>query len=766
MTRLLGRSLLTLIALAFVVIAGGWLWLRSSLPETDGTIVLPGLTAAVTITRDEHGIPTIKAATDSDAALALGFVHAQDRLFQMDLMRRAAAGRLAEWFGPLALNSDKSMRTLGLYRAAQAQYPLLSPELRAVFDAYATGVNAYIATRHGALPPEYEALRIDHVEPWTAIDSLAWGKIMDLQLTGNYRQELLRARLAQRLKPEDLAVLYPAYDPKAPVVLGALTDVLPGLPTPMPASNEWVVDGKHSASGKPLLANDTHLGFSAPDVWYLARIETPQDTLAGVTSPGEPMIVLGHNTHIAWGFTTTGGDVEDVFIEKIDPADPTHYLTPTGSQPFETRTEQILVKGAAPVSLTVRTTRHGPVIAEPGEGEVLALSATWLKGDDRTPQALWDATHAHDWDGFHNAFKNAVAPEQNIAYADIDGHIGFTAPAEIPIRAHGDGTAPVPGWTGEFDWTGTVPFDQLPTAVDPPRGRFIAANNKIVPDNYPYMITHDWELPYRAERIAELLDATPVQTPDTAAAMQADVDSIMARQLLPLMLTATPQSAAGREAMQRLKAWDQRMTRDQVQPLLFIAWLREFNRQILADKLGPIFDNYWALHPDVIKNILTDHRDWCDNRETPEIETCPQQLGAALDRAMGELAKRYGPDMNDWQWGLAHPASFPNAIWSRVPLIARWLALAIPDSGSLDTIDNGTMFVGNDAQPYTAVHGPTLRMIVDLAAPDRARFMITPGESGNILSPHYSDLMASWRDVSYVGFGADQGGGVLTLMPH
>ena len=722
-----------MIAIVLVVVAGGWLWVRSSLPMTDGTLTVAGVSAAVTISRDAHGFPTIKAASDPDAAFGLGFVTAQDRFFQMDLMRHAVAGRLAEWFGPPAFDSDKSMRTLGLYRAAQAQYALLSPELRAVYDAYAAGVNAYLATRRGPLPPEYVLLHLG-AAPWTPVDSLAWGKIMDLQLTANYRQELLRQRLAQRLKPEDLAVLYPGYDAKAPVVLGALNDVLPGLPEPMPASNEWVVDGKHSASGKPLLANDTHLGFSAPGVWYLARIETPQDTIAGVTSPGEPMIVLGHNTHVAWGFTTTGGDVEDVFVEKLDPADPTHYLTPDGSQAFEIRTEQIQVKGEAPVSLTVRSTRHGPVIADPGGGQVLALSATWLQGEDRTPQALWDATHAHDWDDFRNAFKNAVAPEQNIAYADVDGHIGFAAPAVIPIRAHGDGTIPQPGWTGEYDWTGTVPFDQLPSAADPPSGRFVSANNKIVPDTYPFMITHDWELPYRAERITELLDATPIQTPDTSAAMQADVDLIMARRLLPLMIAGTPRSAAGQEAMRRLKAWDQKMNRDKVEPLLFIAWLREFNRQVLSDKLGPIFDDYWALHPDVVENILVNHPDWCDNRETPEVETCPLQLGASLDRAMDELARRYGNDMTRWQWGRAHPASFAHPIWSRLPFVADWLVLAIPDDGSFDTIDNGSMFVGNDARPFTALHGPTLRMIVDMAAPDSARFHDYAGRVREICS--------------------------------
>jgi penicillin amidase len=765
--RVLRRILLTVLLLAAVVIAGGYLWLRSSLPQIDGTIALPGVKGAVTITRDAHGVPTIKAASDADAAFGLGYVAAQDRLFQMDLMRHYGAGRLSEWFGAAALDADKSMRTLGLYRAAEAQYPLLSPELRAVFDAYAAGVNAYLATRRGALPPEYQVLRVT-AEPWQPVDSLVWGKLMDLQLAANYRQELLRARLAQRLKPEDLAVLYPDYDRQAPVTLGALDldKVLPGLPPVLPASNEWVVDGKHSVSGKPILANDPHLGFATPGVWYLARIETPQETIAGVTSPGEPMIVIGHNTHIAWGFTTTGGDVEDVFVEKLDPVDATHYLIPDGSQAFTTRDEKILVKGGAPLTLTVRSTRHGPVIADPGGGEVLALQSTWLQGEDRTPQALWDASHAHDWDHFREAFKNAVAPEQNITYADVHGHIGFMAPARLPIRAQGDGTAPVPGWTGENEWTGTVPFDGLPQSFDPPSGRFVAANNKIVPDSFPYMITKHWELPYRAQRITELLNATPMQSPDTAAAMQADVDSTAARQLLPLMLVGTPQSAAGQEAIRRLRAWDQRMSRDRVEPLLFIAWLREFNRQILADKLGPLFVSYWALHPDVIQNILANHPDWCDNRETREIETCPQQLGAALDRAIDGLERRYGGDISTWRWGNAHPASFAHAIWSRLPVVAGWLDVAIPDDGSFDTIDNATMFAGGEAQPFTAVHGTSMRMIVDMADPAAARFMIAPGQSGNLLSSHYSDLLPVWRDVGYVRFSDDASGGVLTLAPR
>lgn len=771
MWRAFGWFLRIVLFCAVAAAAGLYLWLRSSLPQTVGQIALPDLTASVSIVRDGHGIPTIKAQNERDAAFALGFVHAQDRLFQMDLMRRFGAGRLAEWFGAPAVETDRAMRILGLYRAAQAQYPLLPPDLRQVFDAYAAGVNAFLANRRGALPPEYALLGV-RPEPWTPADSLVWGKIMDLQLAANYRLELLRARLAQRMTPDQLKVLFPGYRADAPVVLGALDSVLQALPPPRPASNEWVVDGRHSRSGKPLLANDTHLGFSAPGIWYLARIETPQDTLAGVTSAGEPMVVVGHNDRIAWGFTTTGGDVEDIFVEKPDPADPTHYLAPEGPKPFATREETIGIKGASPMRITVRATRHGPVISDGPSGNpvggdtVLALAATWLQGEDRTPQALWDATHAHDWASFRAALRNAAAPEQNIVYADVDGHIGFTAPARIPIRAKGDGAAPVPGASGEYDWTGYVPFDALPQRADPPSGRFVAANNKIVPDSYPYFITHDWELPYRAERIAKLLDAKPIQDPDSFAAIQADTVSLMARRLLPLMLKGKPATPLAQEAMRRLGHWDGRMPRDQAEPLLFVAWLRAFNRQIFADKLGPLFPAYWGFRPDVIESILTAHPEWCDDRDTPAVESCEAQLGAALDRAVAELAQRYGGSIDAWRWGRAHEASFQHPIWAHLPWIASWLALALPDGGGFDTVDNASMAVGNSAQPFTAIHGPTMRMIVDMAAPKEARFMVVPGQSGNILSAHYADLMTPWRDVRYLSFSDDDSGGTLVLTPR
>jgi penicillin amidase len=776
------RLLAGLFLLVLVAIAGGLLWLRTSLPDTDGRIALSGLSAPVEIKRDAHGIPTITAASERDAAFALGFVHAQDRLFQMDISRRYGAGRLSEWLGPTTVSVDRFMRTLGLYRLAEQQYALLSPGLRATLEAYAAGVNAYLGRHRGAWPIEYYLLGATP-EPWRPADTLVWGKLMALQLSGSFRSELMHARLAQRLKPEELAILYPPYPGDAPVTLGdlaALRDLpldriyasLPAMVGPVFASNNWVVDGKHTQSGKPLLANDPHLGLSAPSVWYLARIETPDVSLAGVTSPGGPFVVLGHNAHIAWGFTTTESDVADLFVERIDPADQTRYETPEGPQPFLVRREQIGVRGADPVTVDVRATRHGPVISDLGGNygkvataeTVLALRATWLDPDDRTPDAAWALNHARNWREFRDGLKDFAAPQQNMVYADVDGNIGFIAPARVPLRGKGDGWLPAPGWSGDYDWTGYIPFDSLPQALNPPSGRFVSANNKIVPDTYPYFLSRDWDLPNRAARINTLLDATPIQSPDATAAIQADILSPMAKDLLPLLLQTAPASGRGAAALDRLKAWDGRMARDEAAPLLFATWLRELNRLLLAKKLGDAFDDYWGLRPDVVRLILTKHPAWCEqSAEAPP--SCAEALARSLEMALDDLTRRYGAETKDWRWGRAHEAAFTNQLLSRVPVLRGIFATRIAADGGDDTLNRAATFTRDENEPFADVHGPTLRMIVDLSDIAATRFMIAPGQSGNPLSPHYADLMGRWREVGYLTLDGGAEGGTLELTP-
>jgi penicillin G amidase len=777
------RRLLAGLAALLVVVTGGlYLYLRSSLPQTDGRIEVRGPKAEIRIGRDVDGIPLITAADDDDAAFGLGFAHAQDRLFQMELQRRYAAGRLAEVFGPDAVPADKQMRVLGLYRAAEAEIAYLSPEVNRAFRAYAAGVNAFLATRRGALPPEFLLLRFSP-EPWREADSLVWGKLMSLQLDGNYRGELLRARMARTIPAADMAFLYPEYPKDAPITLatmlpiyrrlalGRLYDALPSAVGPHYASNNWVVDGKHSTSGKPLLANDPHLPFGAPGFWYLARLKTPVREIDGVTAAGTPLVVIGHNGHIAWGFTTTSSDVEDLFVEKVDPADPGRYLTPQGSAPFETRPQKILVRGAPAVDLTVRTTRHGPVLSDvlpPGAadpGYVLALSATFLVPEDRSAEALWEVDHAADWPSFRAAWRGFAGPMQNTVYADDSGAIGFIAPGLVPIRGKGEGWMPAPGWTGDYDWRGFIPFDNLPSAINPPSGRFFSANNKIVPDSYPYFLSRDWDLPNRAERIAALLTATPVQSPASSAAIQADTFSLTAKRMVPLMTQITPPDEPSREAIRRLQRWDFHMDRDKVEPLLFIAWLREFSHAILLGRFGDAVAGYWDLKPRVMEAVLTQRPDWCADPKRPGTATCANRLRQSLAAALAGLRSVYGGDMARWQWGQAHIAVFRNPVLSRIPILRDWFGVSIATPGAYDTVNRGPSVIRDEQRPFEQVFGAGLRIITDLASPADSRMIITPGQSGNPLSPHFADFLQQWRDIDWLVPGRAIPVSTLELVP-
>jgi len=762
----MGRRILIVLLLSpIIAVCSGLLWLQSSLPPLERSRTVEGVSAPVRIQRDAIGVPTILAASDHDAAFALGYVHAEDRLFQMDAQRRYGAGRLAEWFGRRALDADKMMRTLGLARAAERQLGELPEEVRAVLQAYAAGVNAYIADRRWALPPEYYLLRAQP-EPWRAVDTLIWGKLMAWQLAANYRGELVRAKILEHVKPEEMPILYPGYPKDGPVILGAMAPIyrslplatllglMPALEDPVRASNNWVVAGNRSASGKPILANDPHLGLDIPGVWYLVRLTTPAHQIEGGTMAGAPIVLVGHNERIAWGLTNTGSDVSDLFVEKLDSEDPSKYAAPDGARPFTTRTETIAVKNAPPVQLTVRETRHGPVISDlagPAQptaraGYVLALQASYLMDGDRTPQALWEMNRAVDWDSFASALEHFGAPEQNVVYADVGGHIGFLAPARVPTRGGGDGWLPSPGWTGEFDWTGWIPSDEMPRLLDPPTGRIVTANNKPVPDDFPYFLGRDWDEPYRARRIAALLDQRPQHSLDSMAAIQRDVHSPIADRLLPLMLATPAATPQARSAIERLKGWDRRMDKDKVEPLIFTAWLRDFNRIVFANRLGTAFDAYWSLHPEAIAGILTEHQDWCDDRILTAPKSCRDQLSFALLTALDELTAAYGTEMDDWRWGRAHPAAFNNRLLDAVPFVGRYLDASIPADGGQDTINRGGFTAPSATQPYQDTLGPGLRMVVDMADPDHARFMIVPGEAGNPFSEHYADLIRPWRD--------------------
>jgi len=792
---LLRRALYLFGALCLLLAAvagGGYLWLRGSLPQTEGAVEIAALRAPVEVLRDGDGIVTIRAASERDAAVALGYVHAQDRLWQMDFMRRAGAGRLSEVMGETTYELDRFLRTLGLYRTAEANLAYVSPELRALLDAYAAGVNAFIAEPGGPLPPEFQLLRYAP-EPWRPADSLVWGRLMALQLSGNWREELLRVRLAHRLTAEQIDFLWPGYPAGAPTSirnlaaldpapLRRLAEVLPWDLAPKDASNAWVLAGSLTASGRPVLANDPHLALTAPGTWYLARIETPEGLRVGATAPGVPFLILGHNGEIAWGFTTTHSDTQDLFIERLAAGRPDRYVTPQGTSPFETREETVDIRGAEPQRFTVRTTRHGPVLSDavPGsdtalpEDSVLALAWPALAPDDGTAEALYRIGRARNWDEFRAAIETFHSPQQNIVYADRSGTVGFAAPARVPVRKKGDGRAPVPGWTGEFDWAGYIPFDDLPLQRNPADGRVVTANNKVVPDGYRYLLTADWPEPYRAERILQLLDgeapatAPAVYAAATAADMQQDVASLPARVLLPLLLAIEPKTDRAREAVALLRDWDGTMARDSAAPLVFYAWLRALNRALLADELGDDFADFRHPNVELLLRILGDGRVWCDDVTTDGIEDCEGRIEAALETALTELALRFGRPAYRLSWGEAHVARFRHPVLSRIPLFDRLFGYAVETGGGDYTVNRaGVRLAGEGDAVFEDVHGPGYRAVYDLADLDNSQFMIATGQSGNPLSPHYGDLAVRWRDGHYVTLVGDAtvGGRRLRLTP-
>lgn len=761
--------------LATAAAAAAYLYLRTSLPELDGELKVAGLEAPVEIVRDEHAIPHIFAQSEHDAYFAMGFVLAQDRLWQMEFQRRLAAGRLSEIIGPRTLDIDKFIRTLGIPQASVAAAKALSPEGRAALEAYAAGVNAFLATRGGALPLEFILLGASP-EPWRIEDTIGWTKMMAWDLSGNAFDEALRARMAAFLSAEQLAVLWPEYPTSdlgrerealrqlAPL-LRRVAEVFPSRPVDGLGSNNWVLSGAHTKSGKPLLANDPHLGLSTPSLWYLAHLKAPGLDVIGGTLPGIPTPVLGRTDQIAWGFTNTGPDVQDLYLERLDPADPKQYLTPDGPRPFVERTEVIKVKGEADVTLVVRESRHGPIVTdllEKSEGfvtkdQVVAFAWTALAPDDITAQAGIRLSSAKDWAGFLKAGREFVAPQQNIVYADREGHIGYLAPGRVPIRQSDIGWLPADGATTEGDWIDVIPFDDLPQRFDPPEGRIVTANNRVVEPDYRYFIARDFSPPYRADRINELLDAQEKHDVESFAAIQQDVRARGLMKLLPLLLERAKVETPEAQAMlERLKAFDGTMAADKAEPLVVMTWLRHLMRALFADELKDTFSDYWAIQLEPMALALTQLPAFCDDVGTDAKEDCGAIVSGAFAQALSDLAERYGKDPASWRWGEAHAVQAKHRILGQVPLIGPLFEIAMPHGGEKDTVNAGGYDVTNEANPFRQIHGPGYRAVYDLAEPDRSVFIQSSGQSGNPFSPYYKNFAALWAEGRYVPMVTDR----------
>lgn len=781
--RFVGFALL----LATVVVMALALWYRqASLPVHEGTFMVPGLQQPVRIERDTHGVPNIVAATERDATFALGYAHAQDRLWQMEMNRRIAAGRLAEVLGEPALDTDKFLRTIGIARTAQRIYENLDAEHRDLLDAYAAGVNAYLSKRGGPLPPEFYLTRAPKPGPWTPADSIGWSLMMAWDLARySYSRELRRFQLSQRFSVAEINDFYPPYpgDP-APVtadyvelyrLLGLKPTNVAVLTAPGIGlgdgeglgSNNWVASGRRTVSGKPILANDPHLGLTTPSVWYFAGMQAPGLKVMGATLPGVPGVVLGRNDRIAWAFTNTGVDQQDLYLERINPEQPGEYQTPDGWARFATRVERVLVKGGVDVELTVRETRHGPVISGLASVEksfkqpqfALALRWSALEPDDTTIAAIRALNKARNIDQAERALAQFQVVTQSALVADVDGKIGMMVTGRIPMRDPANdlqGIVPAPGWDARYDWRGYLPIEKAPRSRDPASGLIVTANHKVVVSTYPHHLTYDWFLPYRAKRVEQLLEARGKHDVATFKTIQADVTSFAARDMLALLQDSQPLTAAGRDAFARLKAWDFQMKADAAEPLIYHAWMRELKHRIFADDFGVLTDDFvdQAELTSTLLHVLSGRakaRDWCDDRSTEQrFETCNSQAGAALDTAVTQLTQMSGRDVAGLRWGEVHRAVADHRPMSSVPGIRRLFELRTAYPGDAHTINVGSLSNRTES-PFSTRHTATLRAIYDLAALESNSFWIlSNGQAGNPFSDFYASMLPLWRDVQYV----------------
>ena len=749
------------------------------------TLRLAGLTQAVTVRRDERGIPYIEAANEADLYFAQGYVTASDRLWQMELLRRTARGELAEIFGAgpqdFALESDKQHRRYGFAQLAEKQEALLPPKLRAALHAYASGVNAYAASlTDKQLPPEFQILQLKP-RPWRPADSLAIGKLFDENLSTSWPTDVTRAAFAE-MPPWLFARLFPETSPLDVLLVGSdrpAKNKTSSLPTAAPvgadtlravsdeeavrrdalgrvglyaldcaASNNWVVSGKHTVTGKPLLANDPHLSSSAPSIWYMTHLATPDNRVAGVSVAGLPGVAIGHNEHMAWGVTSLEPDVQDLYVEKFDPANPRRYMTPAGWREAEVRREEIKVRksplGAATetVPFEVTVTRHGPVILE-REGKRYALRWAALDPQANLAESFYLVNYARDFDGLRAAYRNYGGPAFNIVYADVRGHIGYQAVGRFPVRKTGTGTLPYDGSTDDGEWAGFVPYDAMPKVYDPPSGIIVTANSRITGADYPHKLTVMPLAAYRARRIQDLLESRPRHSIQDFLNIQGDTYSIsgalFAREVAEVAREDT--SAEGKDekwqrAVRLLSEWDAKIEPDSRAALLASHMRDAFRRRAVAAAIGPeLAKRYRFSNSDTLVDWLIEERprEWLPR----EFKSYAELLRASLMEAREELTKELGADELKWTWGREMIVRFPHPL-AGAPLVGQAFAVEpFPERGGLSkhvTVNRGSAV--------------SMRLVADPGDWDRTRQGIALGVSGLPSSPHWKDQLDDWRNVT------------------
>jgi penicillin amidase len=804
--------LLILIIIIVLVAVFSPSWVRrtamKSFPSTEGEIKLEGLDGDVDVYRDPMGVPHIYATTQHDLFFTQGYIHAQDRFWQMDFWRHQGAGRLSELLGSNLVETDQFLRTLGWERVARKELEDLDAESLAILDSYAEGVNAYLADHTGtALALEYAFLPILNrgyqPKPWTPLNTMTWAKAMAWDLRGNMDTEIEKALLLKWLTPEQVDSLFPPYPDDRPVIVNhphitkgsvsttqvertlmdainpalaevnqrfTAVDALTGGGFEGIGSNSWVVSGNLTDTGLPLLANDPHLGAQLPSIWYEVGLHCVQKNpecqveVTGFSFAGTPGIVIGHNDRVALGFTNVGPDVMDLYIEKVNPQNPNQYEYQGEWVDMEVINEEIQVAGGEPIEQTVRLTRHGPIITEvygleefASEAGIdlpvnFALALRWTALEPSCVFcAVWQFDKAQNWEDFRLAASKFAVPSQNLIYADVDGNIGYQTPGLIPIRVDGhDGTLPVPGWTGENEWQGYIPFDDLPFTFNPPEGYIVTANNAVVGPEYPYTISREWSYGQRAQVIVDLIEnaSGPINIAYINQ-MQGDNKILIAEDILPILMNIHLDDVDLVEARKLFSGWNLQMDMDSAPAALFAVFWKHLVSATFDDDLPESL----ALSGEdrameIIRQLITDPASsWWDDQDTPETETRDVIFRLAFEGAYKEIRKLQGKDLAKWSWGSLHTITFENAVMSSFPFIRDAFNRGPYPTAGGSAIVNATGW--NTRSGYQVSTVPSMRMIVDLSNLSNSQTMHTTGQSGHPYHAHYIDMADPWRLIQY-----------------
>lgn len=800
--------LISWVLLPVLALAGGAAWyFYSSQAQVEGVLRAKGLRAPVAMTRDAHGVVHIKASSERDVYFAMGYAHAQDRLWQLEFQRRIAQGRLSELFGRKTVRQDIWLRTLGLYRSAETAWPALSEEARASLTAYSDGINALLDS--GApLPPEFTLLGT-RPDKWRPIDSLAWIKVFALNLGGNLNQEIERYLAAQTLDPGQMQALFGGYPDGAPTTvpdpfdgadktragkaLAGLLDLQQRMEKDIRiggrfvGSNAWVTAGRLSEGGKPILANDPHLALQMPSLWYAVSQNGGRLQSSGMSLVGLPLVIFGRNQHIAWGGTSMMADVQDLFVEQADVGDPGRYRSAGGWKRFATRVETVTVKAdfpvalhepLAPLKIQVRESEHGPIVSDMVDvfDQPVALRWTALDAGDTTYESFFRLNHATDWTSFKSALALHVAPALNMLYADQSNNIGYLGVGRIPLRSRGNGS--LPAAAEAQGWTGYIPADAMPQSFNPERGYIVSANNKVVGPDYPYFISNDWAPPARAERIEQMLAGEIAAGRPLSLAymqkMQSDLQNLEALQLLPLLTGHEPASARQRAALRYLAAWDGGMGLDSQAASIYMAWTRHLRSELFGAHLS----GYWNQEgkegylnsvvanttAEALHTALTSGRGhWC--AQAGAAPSCAGALSASLDKALDELIRLKGADMDDWRWGALHTTWFKHTPFSEVKLLEMAFTRKLASGGAPSTINVANASF-EESKGYVQGFGATFRQIIQPGG-GRHLYINSTGQSGHPLSAHYDDMIEPFAQGRYLNLdGAAPARAVLKLAPQ